>query len=76
MKITGVHKEDGTITNYKLDNGKIIDKEECISLVKDGKIEDCNIGVNKQNQEFVRTNRDDEGSEGKHITNLDNLPQF
>lgn len=76
MKITGIHKEDGTITNYKLDNGKIVDKDECIALVKDGKIENCNIGVNKQNQEFVRTNRDDESSEGKHITNLDNLPQF
>lgn len=75
MKITAVHKEDGKITSYKLDNDQIIDKDECIKLVKNGQIEDCNIGRTKDNEEFVRTNRDDEGCDGQ-ITNLNNLPTF
>lgn len=75
MKITAVHKEDGTITNYQLENGKVIDKETCINLVKDGQIEDCNVGVNKENEEFVRTDRDTEDNE-KKITNLSDLPTF
>ena len=75
MKIQAVHKEDGTITKYKLDNGKIIDKTQCIKMVKNGKIENCNIGVNKENEEFVRTNRDTE-DDSKQITNLDDLPTF
>ena len=61
MKITAVHKEDNVITQYKLDNGQVVDKDECINLVKNGEIEDCNIGKNKEGEEFVRTNRDEEG---------------
>lgn len=75
MKITAVHKEDNVITKYKLNNGKVIDKEKCISMVKSGKIKDCNIGRNKEGEEFVRTNRDDEENEGS-ITNLRDLPTF
>ena len=75
MKITAVHKENNSLTKYKLDNGKIIDKDRCISLVKEGKIENCNIGRNKDGEEFVRTNRDDEGKEGE-TTNLRDLPNF
>lgn len=74
MKITAVHKEEGTISQYKLDDGRIIGKDECISMVKNGEIENCNIGVDRNNKEFVRTDRDDEN--GKHIQNLDNLPTF
>lgn len=74
MKITAVHKEDGTITQYKLDNGQVIGKEQYINMVKNGEIENCNVGVNKENEEFVRTDRDKEGSQ--EITNLSDLPTF
>lgn len=57
MKIVAVHKFNGKITEYKLENGKVIDTPECIQLVKEGKIEGCNIGVNRQGEEFVRSNR-------------------
>ena len=75
MKITAVHKEEGTITQYKLNNGQVVDKAQCIQMVKDGEIEDCNVGVNRENEEFVRTDRDTEDG-SKQITNLDDLPTF
>ena len=75
MKITAVHKEDGKISSYKLDNGQVVEKTECIKMVKNGEIENCNIGRSRDNEEFVRTDRDDEGQEGQ-ITNIDDLPTF
>lgn len=57
MKIVAVHKFNNKITEYKLENGKIIDTAECIQMIKDGKIEGCNVGVNRQGEEFVRSNR-------------------
>lgn len=76
MKIVGVHKENGTISQYKLDNGKVVNKEKCINMVKKGKIEDCNIGTNKKMEEFIRTNRNSEDENVKQITNLNDLPTF
>ena len=75
MKIVATHKEDNKITQYKLDDGRIVDKEECINLVKNGYIEDCNVGKNKEGEEFVRSDRDNEDNPGEH-TNLRDLPQF
>lgn len=75
MKIEAVHKEDGKITQYRLDNGDVIDKEQCVQMVKNGEIEDCNVGVSKDHEEYVRTDRDDEDGD-KQITNLDDLPTF
>ena len=75
MKITAVHKEDNAITQYKLDDGRVVDKQECINMVKNGEIENCNIGTNKEGEDFVRTNRDDEDKPGE-ITNLNDLPTF
>ena len=75
MKIVATHKEDNKITQYKLDDGTVVDKDECINLVKNGQIEDCNVGKNKEGEEFVRTNRDDEDNHGE-ITNLRDLPNF
>ena len=75
MKIVAIHKEDNKISQYKLDNGNVVDKEECINLVKNGQIENCNIGKNKEGEEFVRSDRDDEDKVGQ-ITNLSDLPTF
>lgn len=75
MKIVATHKEEGKIMSYKLDNGDIIDKEDCIQMVKNGEIENCNVGKSKENEEFVRSGRDDEDNPGQN-TNLDDLPTF
>lgn len=74
MKIEAIHKEDGKITQYKLSNGKTVDKETCIGLVEQGKIENCHVGKSKTGEAFVATDRDKEGED--NITNLDNLPTF
>lgn len=74
MKIVAVHKEDGKITKYKLDNGKLVNKDEAINLVQNGSIEQCHIGNSKNNEPFVVTDRDKEGE--NKITNLDDLPTF
>lgn len=74
MKIEAIHKEDGKITQYKLSNGKTVDKETCIGLVEQGKIENCHVGKSKIGEAFVATDRDKEGED--NITNLDNLPTF
>lgn len=63
MRIVAVHKFNNKITEYKLDTGKIIDTAECIQLVKDGKIEGCNVGINRQGEEFVRSNRGSKNTE-------------
>ena len=75
MKIVAVHKEDNQISQYKLDDGRVVDKAKCIKLVKNGQIENCNIGKNKEGEEFVRTDRDDEDKPGQ-ITNLSDMPTF
>lgn len=75
MKIVATHKEDNKISQYKLDNGQVVSKEECITLVKNGEIENCNVGKNKEGEEFVRSDRDSEDNPGE-ITNLSDLPNF
>ena len=75
MKIVATHKDNDKITKYKLDNGKIVEKDECINLVKNGDIENCNVGRSKDGEEFVRSDRDDEKNPGEH-TNLRDLPNF
>ena len=67
MKIVAVHKFNNKITEYKLDTGKIIDTAECIQLVKEGKIEGYNVGVNRQGEEFVRSNRGSKSTEKENI---------
>ena len=44
-------------------------------MVRNGEIENCNVGTNKEGEDFVRTNRDDEDKPGQ-ITNLRDLPTF
>ena len=44
MKITVVRKDkDGKISDYKLDNNQIVDKETCVSMVKSGEIENFEV---------------------------------
>lgn len=74
MQIVAVHKEDDKITKYKLNDGTILDKEDCIQLVRKGDIENCHIGNSKTNEPFIVTDRDKEGE--NKITNLDDLPTF
>ncbi|SKB00718.1 Protein of unknown function [Caloramator quimbayensis] len=71
FKIIGVkHDNKGEIVAYKLDNGKIVTKDEGVNIAKKGEIEGVTVGVSKKGEEFLRSVPD-----GKDINNLDNLPE-
>lgn len=74
MQIKAVHKQDGKITQYKLTNGKTVDKDTCISMVQEGKIENCHVGKARNGEQFVATDRGKEGQD--KTTNLSDLPTF
>lgn len=71
-RITGVkHDSKGEITAYKLDNGRIITKEEGITMVKNGQIEGVTVGVSKNGERYLRSLPD-----GNESNNLDSLPEI
>lgn len=72
MKIVAVQKDDrGVIQQYKLDNNKVVGVEKAIQMVKDNKIENCNVFTTRSGSEAIRSNND-----GDEKNNLDNLPTF
>ena len=72
MKIIAVQKDErGVIQQYKLDNNKVVGVEQAIRMVKDNKIENCNVFTTRSGSEAIRSNND-----GDESNNLDNLPTF
>ena len=72
MKIVAVQKDEkGVIQQYKLDNNKVVDVNKAIQMVKDNKIENCNVFTTRNGSEAIRSNND-----GNESNNLDNLPTF
>jgi len=72
MKVVATKKDEkGTITQYKLDDGTIVNHEQAVSLVESGQIEGCNISTARNGLKSIRSDRDDNPN-----NNLDNLPTF
>lgn len=72
MKVVAVRKDNnGTITEYKLDNGKVVGQSEAVNLVESGKLEGCNISIARNGEKSIRSKPDDTME-----NNLDNLPIF
>ena len=72
MKIVAVQKDEkGVIQQYKLDNNKVVNVNKAIQMVKDNKIENCNVFTTRNGSEAIRSNND-----GNESNNLDNLPTF
>lgn len=72
MKITAVKKdENGTIQQYRLDNGTTVDVNQAIQMVKNKEIKNCNVFTTRNGSEAIRSNND-----GDPSNNLDNLPTF
>lgn len=57
MKINGVHREDGQVMYFRLDDGKILTKQQCISYIKAGDIDNGAISRSKKGEEFVRSKK-------------------
>ncbi|ASW43577.1 hypothetical protein BEN51_08800 [Clostridium isatidis] len=72
MKITAVKKDsNGTITEYKLDNGTVINQEQAIQMAENHQLEGCNVGTARNGKKYIRSNAD-----GDESNNLDQLPTF
>ncbi|NLL29611.1 MAG: DUF3892 domain-containing protein [Clostridiales bacterium] len=72
MKVVAVKKDgNGTITEYKLDNGNIINQEQAIQMAEAKELEGCNVGTARNGKRYIRSNAD-----GDESNNLDQLPTF
>lgn len=72
MKVTAVKKDsNGVITEYKLDNGSVINQEQAIQMAETKELEGCNVGTARNGKRYIRSNAD-----GDESNNLDQLPTF
>lgn len=69
--IVALQKEGGRVTGYKLSGGKVISKEEGVSLAKKGKIKGVAIATNKGTQ-YLKSIPDNK--EGNNLGNLPSIP--
>ena len=70
-KITGLVKHRGRITGYQLSNGQIVDKQEGISLARQGGIQGVGISERK-GSEYLKSLPD--GSESNNLSSLPTIP--
>lgn len=66
--ITGLVKESGRVTGYQLSDGKIVAKEEGVSLAKNGDIKGVGI-AHRDGNEYLKSLPD-----GTEDNNLSHLP--
>lgn len=69
-KIVAVHKEDGTITQYKTDDGKILTKDEAVDMADKGQLNGVSSFQTRDGGFAIRSDR------GQPDYSLDNLPEF
>lgn len=74
MKIDAVHMENGKITKYRLDDGKVVTKARCIGMVAKGKIENYHVGKSRTGESFIATDRARQGE--RKAVPLRELPTF
>lgn len=55
MKINGVHREDGQVMYFRLDDGKIVSKSACIDMIKNGNIDNGVVSRSSRGTEFVKS---------------------
>ena len=66
--ITGLVKEKGRIAGYQLSDGRVVSKEEGVSLAKNGEIRGVGI-AHRNNKQYLKSLPD-----GTENNNLGNLP--
>jgi len=70
-KVVAVRKDNrGRITDYKLDNGKILNHSEAIIACYSGEMEGCSVFTNRAGGDSIRSDRGQEGF------SLSKLPEF
>lgn len=74
MQINGIHMEKGKITKYRLDNGKVVTKQRCVTMIQNGKMPNYHVGKTKIGELFIAADRVRKGE--KKATPLRELPTF
>ena len=69
-KIVAVREKDGVLTDYKMDDGRILNKDEAIKEANEGKIEMVSSFITRDGGMSIRSNR------GHYDYSLENLPRF
>ena len=69
-KIVAVREKDGVLTDYKLDDGRILNKDEAIKEANAGNIEMVSSFMTRDGSTSIRSNR------GHYAYSLENLPRF
>lgn len=70
-KIVAVrHGENGSISEYKLDNGTVISREEAVSMANKGQLEGVSSFTTRDGDMSVRSDR------GQYNYSLEDLPTF
>ena len=72
MTITGLVKESGSITGYRLSNDQIVSREEGIRLARNGQIRGVGIAHNGDT-EYLKSIPDD--TEDNNLSNLPTVQQ-
>lgn len=69
-KIVAVHHEEGSITSYRLDDGRMIDKHEAVRMADAGELPGISSFETRDGGYAVRSDR------GQPDYALDSLPEF
>lgn len=69
-RITAVKHMDGTIVSYKTDDGKVINKEQVVSMADSGELEGVSSFETRAGDRAIRSDR------GQYNYSLDDLPEF
>ena len=72
QEIVALVKDGGRVTGYQLSDGRILDKEEGVSLARQGGIRGVGISARKGN-EYLKSLPDD--TEGNNLGNLPSVKQ-
>lgn len=70
-KVVAVRRDErGRITDYKLDNGKVLNHSQAVSACYSGEMEGCSVFTNRAGEDSIRSDR------GQNNFKLQNLPEF
>lgn len=69
-KIVAVREKDGVLTDYKLDDGRVLNKDEAVKEANAGNIEAVSSFITRDGDMSIRSNR------GHYDYSLENLPRF
>lgn len=69
-KIIAVHKEDRTITQYKTEDGQVLNKEDAVNMADRGQLDGVSSFQTRDGGFAIRSDR------GQPNYSLDDLPEF